>query len=144
MTTIRRTAALLGLSAGVVISTGIPASATFEARTTAHTSALSTLVVAGPTNLKVERNCPTTQATLSWTASTSAGVAKNKVTGYSVLADVGGQPISAQVPANQTYYVYPTGWVAPGMTVPVTITVTTLTQYGWVKGTSLTTTVTTC
>ncbi|MBN1091878.1 hypothetical protein JKP75_04400 [Blastococcus sp. TML/M2B] len=144
MTALRRTAVLLGLIATVVIGSSIPASATFSASTTAQQARVSTLVVEPVSGIRVERNCPTTQATLRWNASPTAAVAANKVTSYAISANVGGQQITAQVPATQTYYVYPTGYVYPGTSVPVSITVTTQTQYGWTKAATTTTTVTTC
>ncbi|MGY1754683.1 hypothetical protein [Blastococcus sp. SYSU D01042] len=104
MTTIRRTAVLLGLSAAIVISTVIPASAAFSARSAAQPAAVATGTVTAPERIDISKSCGRTQTgggyTNSWgqwvpptysywftaTISWPAGTATSGVTGYRVMA----------------------------------------------------------
>jgi hypothetical protein len=79
MTGIRRVVALLGILAGLMVTTSLPASASFSA-STAATTTINTLVVAAPTNVVGSLACaPTSTMSLTWTASTSP-----RVSGYLV------------------------------------------------------------
>lgn len=142
-----RTAVLLGLAVALVVGSSIPASAAWSASSVQQRASLSTLVVAAPTNLRVALTCvdSTMHATVSWDASASAPLQKARVSGYSVVADVAGQHITAQVPASQNSYVYSTGRLWSAQVLPISLTVTTQTAFGWVKTSApLTSTVTTC
>lgn len=147
MNAIRRTAVLLGLAVALVVGSSIPASAAWSASSAQQRASLSTLVVAAPTNLRVSITCVTSTmyATVRWDASASAPLQKARVSSYAVVADVAGQQINAQVPAAQNSYVYSTGRMWSAQVLPVSLTVTTQTEFGWVKTSApLTTSVTTC
>lgn len=142
MTTIRRTATLLGLSATVVISTGIPASATYTARSAAQPAAVATDTVVAPSDLRIAVRCDasTLYADVSWTRSTSP-----RVTGYAIDATINGGPMSFRAPASASTYTYTTGRVWAAYPMPVSVTVTTETDYRWTRSSApLNTTVTTC
>lgn len=147
MNAVRRTAVLLGLAVALVVGSSIPASAAWSASSAQQRATLSTLAVEAATNLRVTINCvnSTMYATVGWNASPSATVQKAQVTGYALVANVAGQQINATVPVSQNSYVYSTGRVWTAMVVPVHVTVTTQTAFGWVKVSApLTGSVTTC
>jgi hypothetical protein len=144
---IRRTAVLLGLAVALVVGSSIPASAAWSASSAQQRATLSTLVVEAATNLRVNINCvdSTMYATVGWNASPSAAVPKARVSGYALVANVAGQQINASVPAGQNSYVYSTGRVWSAQVIPISVTVTTQTAFGWVKVSApLTGSVTTC
>ncbi len=102
MNAIRRTAVLLGLTATVVVSSGIPASATFTANSPAVAPTITTGTVTAPSTIDITKACTQTvsggytnasgqwvttysywyDATVSW----PAGTATSGVTGYRVMA----------------------------------------------------------
>ena len=120
MTTIRRTAVLLGLTAAVVIGSSIPASATWSARSTAQPAAVATGTVTAPERIDVTKSCGRTQTgggyTNSWgqwvpptysywytaTVSWPAGAATSGVTGYRVMAHLnnGGSVVMGETNAS--------------------------------------------
>ena len=83
MTTIRRSLALLGILAGLMVATSLPASASFSASAALPTTTISTLVVAAPTNVVGSLACAKTSTmAATWTASTSPGISGYLVTVY--------------------------------------------------------------
>lgn len=147
MNRIRRCVLLLGLTAAVIVGSSIPASATFTEAVSTNTAVLRAATVAAPASIAVTRTCTQTatggsfnasgvwvptyttyyNATVRWPASATA----RGVTGYRVTAylpntapvvmgqtDATNRSISASVDAGYLAY-------------QPTITVTTLTSYGW-------------
>ena len=147
MNRIHRSAVLLGLVAAVIVGSSIPAAATFTEAASANTATLRTTTVAAPASITVSRTCTQTpnggywntsgqwvttysttyNATVTWPASTTA----RGVTGYRVTAylpgsapivmgetDAANRSVSASVDASYLAY-------------QPTISVTTLTNYGW-------------
>lgn len=130
MNRIRRSAALLGLTATVIVGSSIPASATFTESVSTNTAALRTATVAAPASVTntVTRCHPLyVDVTVSWPASTT----KRDVSGYRVTAYLndGSTAVVAQTDAatrstsatvSRSYLNY-----------QPRVTVTTLTSYGW-------------
>ncbi|MGY1602512.1 hypothetical protein [Geodermatophilus sp. SYSU D00815] len=140
MTRIRRIAVLLGTAAAVLLGTALPAGAQFSNGASAPTMAVATVTVEAPTNLNFGgTRCTTTtnpdgttrttlHAKLNWKASPSRGVS-----GYRVVALVNGYPYPIdEVPASATSL---TGTYDASVVNNnnITVTVTTLTSYGWTK-----------
>ncbi|MGY1619403.1 hypothetical protein ACI797_21900 [Geodermatophilus sp. SYSU D00691] len=140
MTRIRRIAVLLGTAAAVLLGTALPAGAQFSNAAGLPTMAVSTVTVDAPTNLNFGgTKCTTTtnadgtttttlNAKLSWRASNTRGVS-----GYRVVALVNGFPYPIdEVPASVTSLTgnYDASVVNNNN---ITVTVTTLTSYGWTK-----------
>ena len=141
MNAVRRTALLLGLTAAVVVGSTIPASATFSA-TAQQTATLGTAAVQAPSNLKIVIRCDasTLYADVSWTKSTSA-----RISAYAIDATINGGPMSFRAGPSTGTFTYSTGRVWSSYPMPVSLTVTAETQYGWTKASApLNTTVTTC
>jgi hypothetical protein len=144
---IRRSAVLVGLTAAVIVGSSIPAAATFTEGVSTNTATLRTVSVAAPSSMTVSRTCTQSatggyydatgqwvttyttyyNATATWPASTTA----RGVTGYRVTAylpgsapivmgetDAANRSLSASVDASYLAY-------------QPTISVTTLTSYGW-------------
>jgi hypothetical protein len=151
MTTIRRTAVLLGLTAAVLIGGSIPASAAYSAQSTAVAARAATVTVAPPTGVThtgtwCERtSTSTTNATtgvvttthvltlhakLAWQASGTRGV-----TGYRLAATVNGQAMPVgDVPTTgmtRSFEVYRGSTPAPAGYLTLKASVQTLTSYGW-------------
>jgi hypothetical protein len=79
MSTIKRGLVLLGILAGLMVTTSLPASATFSASAAASTT-ITTATVAAPANVVGKLACaPTSTMSLTWTASTSP-----RISGYLV------------------------------------------------------------
>jgi hypothetical protein len=141
MTALRRTAVLIGLVAAVIVGTGIPASAAFSASEAVSTS-IATATIEAPRNLSISVRCEGSEllATVSWTKSRSAGV-----DGYDVVATMNGDTMAFRAGANDGSYTHRMGRVWAAYAVPVRLTVTTDTKYGWTQAsTPLNGTVTTC
>jgi hypothetical protein len=128
MSTITRALVLLGILAGLVVTTSLPASATFSA-STAVTTTINTVVVAAPTNVVGGLACaPTSTMSLTWTASTSPRVSGYLVSVY--FSDGFVQTVQLASTA--------TSWSKTIAEYNVTVysiqySVTTQTSYGWVK-----------
>jgi len=140
MTRIRRLAVLVSTAAALVLAVALPASATFAETGTKAVASVTTVTVEAPSNLNFGgTKCTTTtnwdgsttttlNAKLSWRASTSRGVS-----GYRVVALVNGYPYPIdEVPATQTSL---TGTYDASVVNNnnISVTVTTLTSYGWTK-----------
>jgi hypothetical protein len=140
MTRIRRAAVLLGTAATVLLGTALPAGAQFAQTEKLPTMAITTVAVEAPTGLdfggtkcdtRVNADGTTTttlNAKLSWKGSSSRGVS-----GYRVVALVNGYPYPIdEVPASVTSLTgsYDASVVNSNN---ITVTVTTLTSYGWTK-----------
>jgi hypothetical protein len=145
MNALRRTAVLIGLAAAVIVGSSLPASATFgESVTLAAKPTITAATVTAPATITPTGYCSTTtssywngyttvyttsywyNATVTWSASTARGV-----TGYRIVAylnngqsfvmgqtDAVNRSVSATV--DRSYLAY-----------QPTISVTTLTSYGW-------------
>lgn len=128
MTALRRTAVLIGLIAAVLVGTSIPASATFTASEAVATS-VTTATVTAPTNVVLDVRCDSWNlyATIRWTGSNAP-----KVSGYRIAATVPGMPtmeFTATAGASRYDHSMGRAWAA----YPISVTVTTLTAYGWTK-----------
>jgi len=139
MTSIRRIAVLLSITTAVLFGAMLPADAQFGSSASVPTMAITTVDVQAPTNLSTGgTKCDTTwngwtwvttlHAKLSWRASTTT----RGVTGYRITARVNGFPYPIQdVPAGVTSL---TGDYDASITSnTITVTVTTLTSYGWTE-----------
>lgn len=140
MNAIRRTAALIGLVATVVIGSSIPASATFSA-SAAATSSVATATVDAPRAISFTMTCVdgARLAKLSWTASATQRIDRYVID--LVLPDQT-QQFTAAADATTAEHSIPAKMLLPR--TPVTATVTTVTQYGWTKTSSSVTAVWTC
>jgi hypothetical protein len=140
MTRIRRLAVLVSTAAALVLAGAMPADAQFSNTETKAVASITALTVDAPTNLNFGgTKCDTVvnwdgsttttlNAKLSWRASTSRGVS-----GYRVVALVNGYPYPIdEVPATQTSL---TGTYDASVVNNnnISVTVTTLTSYGWTK-----------
>jgi hypothetical protein len=139
MTSIRRIAVLLSITTAVLFGAMLPADAEFGSSASVPTMAITTVDVQAPTNLSTGgTKCDTTwngsawvltlHAKLSWRPSTTT----RGVTGYRITARVNGFPYPIQdVPAGVTSL---TGDYDASITSnTITVTVTTLTSYGWTE-----------
>jgi hypothetical protein len=139
MTRIRRIAVLLSFAAAAFFGGMLPADAQFSNSAAAPTMAITSVDVLAPTNLSTAgTKCDTTwngwtwvttlHAKLSWRPSATT----RGVTGYRVTALVNGFRYPIQdVPAGVTSL---TGDYDASVTSnTITVTVTTLTSYGWTE-----------
>jgi hypothetical protein len=139
MTSIRRAVVLLSIATAVFLGGMLPADAQYSNSESLPTMAISTVDVLAPTGLSTGgTKCDTTwngtawvltlHAKLSWRASTTP----RGVTGYRITARVNGFPYPIQdVPAGVTSL---TGDYDASITSnTITVTVTTLTSYGWTE-----------
>jgi hypothetical protein len=139
MTSIRRAVVLLSTTTAVLFGAVLPADAQLGDSASTPTMAITTVDVQAPTNLSTAgTKCDTTwngwtwvttlHAKVSWRASTTT----RGVTGYRVVAHVNGFPYPIQdVPAGVTSL---TGDYDASVTSnTITVTVTTLTSYGWTE-----------
>lgn len=128
-TSARRAAVVAGLFSALIIGTGFPASAAFDASSRVSTT-VTTVVVAAPTSVTVNGRCTggNYSATISWPASTTA----TGVTGYSVVAYLNNgttSPLGTTDAATLSLAVSSSS--SNLSTYQPRITVTTLTSYGW-------------
>jgi hypothetical protein len=133
MTCIRRVLVLLGLTVAVVIGASVPASATYSEAVTVKTT-ISTTTVAAPTNLVGKLTCgrPATMQ-LSWALSGTSRVSGHVVSvhfsdGFVQTVQLGPTATSWSATIDP-YYV---------TAYSIQYSVTTLTNYGWSKESSLT------
>ena len=134
MTTIRRVLVLIGLTLAVTVGAAIPASATF-ADSVKVVPTVATAVVAPPTGVNGTVTCydratwygteRRMTGTVRWTASTSAAVNL-----YRVQVVVPGMT-TMQFDTNQLSVTLDEA--AFNASVPVSVTVTAITSYGWFK-----------
>jgi hypothetical protein len=124
----RRASVVAGLFLALIVATGLPASASFSASSAASTT-ITTATVVAPDPVTVSGRCTgiNYNATVSWTASTSADVIGYRVLAYlntgttSLLSTTDAATFSLAISSNSsTLSLY-----------QPTITVTTLTSYGW-------------
>jgi hypothetical protein len=129
MTGIRRALVLLGVLAGLMVTTSLPASASFSASSALPSTTINTLVVAAPTNFVGHLTCAATSTmSATWTASTSPRISGYLVTVY--FSD--GFTQTVQLGASAT------SWSATIAEYNVTAysvqySVTTQTNFGWIK-----------
>jgi hypothetical protein len=137
MTGIRRFLAVIALGVIAVLIGALPASATF-AKSVKLPSSLSTGSVAAPTDVAASVTCrgQTLYATITWTASPTTRVLR-----YEVVASVATETITLTAGPNQTRIT--TEMQRPWAAYQGTVTVKTVTTYGWTK-TSAPAGVTTC
>lgn len=117
MTTIRRSAVLLGLTAAVIVGSSIPASATFSESVSANTGALRALTVAAPTGLTVDDSCRTTTTTVKRTVNTNPGTGAQTTTYYNSTTTQSASSSNVQGTTTQTV-------AGPGPNETTTTTVT--------------------
>ena len=129
MTGIRRALVLLGILAGLVLTTILPASATFSRSAALPTTTVNTIVIAAPTNVVGALACAATSTmSLTWTASTSPRISGYLVTvyfsdGYTQTVQLGASATSwSKTIAEYNVTAY-----------SIQYTVTTQTNFGWVK-----------
>jgi hypothetical protein len=127
-TPVRRAAVLVLLVAGLLVGSSLPSWATYS-DSAAVTTTVATATVAPPTNLTSRTKCTGGDATvtLNWNASTST-----RVSGYRVRVHFGGGAYQDQTTLAATA----TTWqgTTPDFYVnnyTMTVTVWTLTDYGW-------------
>jgi hypothetical protein len=127
-TPVRRAAVLVLLVAGLLVGSSLPSWATYS-DSAAVTTTVATATVAPPTNLTSRTKCTGGDATvtLNWNASTST-----RVSGYRVRVHFGGGAYQDQTTLAATA----TTWqgTTPDFYVnnyTMTVTVWTLTNYGW-------------
>jgi hypothetical protein len=127
-TPVRRAAVLVLLVAGLLVGSSLPSWATYS-DSAAVTTTVATAPVAPPTNLTSRTKCTGGDATvtLNWNASTST-----RVSGYRVRVHFGGGAYQDQTTLAATA----TTWqgTTPDFYVnnyTMTVTVWTLTDYGW-------------
>ena len=143
----RRSAVLLGLVAAVIVGSSVPAAATFTEAVSANTATLRTTTVAAPASITVSRTCTQTpnggywntsgqwvttysttyNATVTWPASTTA----RGVTGYRVTAYLPGSAPIVMGETDATNRSVSASVDASYLAYQPTISVTTLTSYGW-------------
>jgi hypothetical protein len=129
MTSIRRALVLLGILAGLMVTTSLPASASFSVSRALPTTTIDTIVVAAPTNVVGNLACaPTSTMSLTWTASTSPRISGYLVTVY--FSDGFVQTVQLGATA--------TSWSKTIAEYNVTAysiqySVTTQTNFGWTK-----------
>jgi hypothetical protein len=129
MTGIRRVLVLLGILAGLVVATSLPASATFSRSSALPTTTINTMVVAPATNVVGNLVCaPTSTMSLTWTASTATRVSGYLVSVY--FSD--GFVQTVQLASNATSW---SKTIAEYNVTAYSIqySVTTQTNYGWIK-----------
>jgi hypothetical protein len=144
---IRRSAVLLGLVAAVIVGSSIPAAATFTEAVSTNTATLRTTTVAAPASITVSRTCTQTatggywnatgqwvttyttyyNATVTWPASTTA----RGVSGYRVTAFLPGSAPIVMGETDATNRTLSASVEASYLAYQPTISVTTLTSYGW-------------
>ena len=147
MNRIRRSAVLLGLTAAVIVGSSIPAAATFSESVSTTTATLRAATVAAPASITVSRTCTQTatggyydaagqwvptyttyyNATVTWPASTTA----QGVTGYRVTAYLPGTAPVVMGQTDATNRSVSASVDASYLAYQPTISVTTLTSYGW-------------
>lgn len=127
-TPVRRAAVLVLLVAGLLVGSSLPSWATYS-DSAAVTTTVATATVAPPTNLTSRTKCTGGDATvtLNWSASTSS-----RVSGYRIRVHFGGGAYQDQTTLAATA----TTWqgTTPDFYVnnyTMTVTVWTLTDYGW-------------
>jgi len=127
-TPVRRAAVLVLLVAGLLVGSSLPSWATYS-DSAAVTTTVATATVAPPTNLSSRCKCTGGDATvtLNWSASTSS-----RVSGYRIRVHFGGGAYQDQTTLAATA----TTWqgTTPDFYVnnyTMTVTVWTLTDYGW-------------
>jgi hypothetical protein len=129
MKSIRRGLVLLGILAGLMVTTSLPASASFSAHTAAVSTTINTMVVAPPTNVVGSLACAATSTmSLTWTASTATRISGYLVTVY--FSDGFTQTVQLASTA--------TSWSKTIAEYNVTAysiqySVTAQTNYGWIK-----------
>lgn len=124
----RRGAVVAGLFLALIVATTLPASAAFSASSAASTT-ITTVTVVAPDPVTVTSRCTgiNYNATVSWTASTSANV-----TGYRVLAYLNNGTTSLVGTTDAATFSLPVSSTSSTLsTYQPRITVTTLTSYGW-------------
>ena len=124
----RRGAVVAGLFLALIASTALPASAAFSAASIVSTT-VTTATVAAPDPVTVSGRCTgiNYNATVSWTASTSANV-----TGYRVLAYLNNGTTSLVGTTDAATFSIAVSSNSSTLNLyQPTITVTTLTSYGW-------------
>ena len=147
MNSIRRSAVLLGLIAAVIVGSSIPAAATFTEAVATNTATLQAVTVTAPASISVSRTCTQTvtggyynswgqwtptyttyyNATVTWPASTTA----RGVTGYRVTAYMPGSAPIVMGQTDATNRSLSASVDASYLAYQPTISVTTLTSYGW-------------
>jgi hypothetical protein len=130
MTTIKRALVLLGVLAGLMVTTSLPASATFSVSRALPTTSINSIVIAAPTNVVGNLACasPSSTMSLTWTASTSPHISGYLVTVY--FSDGFVQTVQLGATA--------TSWSKTIAQYNVTAysiqySVTTQTTFGWIK-----------
>ncbi len=129
MTGIRRALVLLGILTGLMVTTSLPASATFSVSSALPTTTINTLVVAAPTNFVGHLTCAATSTmSATWTASVSPRISGYLITVY--FSDGFTQTVQLGAAA--------TSWSATIAEYNVTAysvrySVTTQTSIGWFK-----------
>jgi hypothetical protein len=129
MTTIKRALVLLGVLAGLMVTTSLPASATFSVSRSLPTTTINTIVIAAPTNVVGGLVCaPTSTMSVTWTPSTSPQISGYLISVY--FSD--GKVQSVQLGATATSWTKTiaqynvTAW-------SIQYSVTTQTTFGWTK-----------
>jgi hypothetical protein len=129
MSTIKRGLVLLGILAGLMVTTSLPASATFSVSSALPTTTVDALVVAAPANVVGKLACATTSTmSMTWTASTAPRISGYLVSVYFSDGYVQTEQLGATA----------TSWSAPIPKYNVTAysvqySVTTQTTFGWIK-----------
>jgi hypothetical protein len=129
MNGIRRGLVLLGVLAGLMVTTSLPASASFSRSSALPTTTINTMVVAAPGSVVGHLACAATSTmSVTWTASTSTRISGYLVTVY--FSDGFTQTVQLASTA--------TSWSKTIAEYNVTAysiqySVTAQTDYGWVK-----------
>ena len=129
MTTIKRGLVLLGILAGLMVTTSLPASATFSVSRALPATTLNTMVVAPPGAVTGHLTCAATSTmSATWTASATPRISGYLVTVY--FSDGFTQTVQLGAAA--------TSWSATIAEYNVTAysvqySVTTQTTFGWIK-----------
>lgn len=136
MTGTRRVLILIGLTLAIAVGGSIPASATFSERVSLPSVRVQTDVIQPATGVKAEIECYDRwtpygtqrwmKAEVTWRASTSADVNR-----YHVQAVIPG--VTTLEYTTSDTKVEPADQPALHQRLPVTVTVTALTPYGWTK-----------
>jgi hypothetical protein len=129
MNAVRRTVAVLGLAATVIVGSSIPAGAAFSDSVTVQPT-VATVAVAAPASVTVAvtRCHPQfSEVTVSWPASTTA----RGVTGYRVTAYLNNGTTVLVGQTNATTRSLGATVSRTQLQLQPQVTVTTLTSYGW-------------
>jgi hypothetical protein len=129
MTGIRRAFVLLGILAGLLVSTSLPASATFSRSSALPTTTINTMIVAAPGSVVGNLACAATSTmSVTWTASTTPRISGYLITVY--FSD--GFTQTVQLAANATSW---TKTIAEYNVTAYSIqySVTAQTDYSWSK-----------